>query len=64
MKENIIHFQLEGCNDVKYDVVFATAEQAGTEEPAKTAYVQAVRINGEWKLCVKTADDEFDKEMH
>ena len=58
-------FQLEGCNDVKYDVVFATAEQAGTAEPAKTAYMfNPVRINGEWKLCVKTADDEFDKEMH
>ena len=58
-------FQLEGCNDVKYEVVFATAEQAGTEEPAKTAYMfNPVRINGEWKLCVKTADDEFDKEMH
>ena len=45
--------------------MFATAEQAGTEEPAKTAYMfNPVRINGEWKLCVKTADDEFDKEMH
>ena len=29
-------FQLEGCNDVKYEVTFATAEQAGTAEPAKT----------------------------
>lgn len=39
--------------------------EAGTEEPAKTAYMfNPVRINGEWKLCVKTADDEFDKEMH
>ena len=58
-------FQLEGCNDVKYEVVFATAEQAGTEEPAKTAYMfNPVRINSELNLCVKTADYDFDKEMH
>lgn len=58
-------FQLEGCNDVKYEVVFATAEQAGTEEPAKTAYMfNPVKINGEWKLCVKTANEEIDRTMH
>lgn len=58
-------FQLEGCNDVKYEVVFATAEQAGTEEPAKTAYMfNPVKIDGEWKLCVKTADEEIDRTMH
>lgn len=57
-------FQLEGCNDVKYDVTWATAEKAGTAEPAKTAYMfNPVKINGEWKLCVKTADDEIDKTM-
>lgn len=54
-------FMLEGCNDVKYDVTFATAEQAGTEKPATTAYMfNPVKIGGEWKLCVKTAHDEFD----
>lgn len=58
-------FQLEGCNDVKYEVVFATADQAGTEEPAKTAYMfNPVKINGEWKLCVKTANEEIDRTMH
>lgn len=56
-------FQLEGCNDVKYDIVFATAEQAGTPEPAKTAFMfNPVKIDGNWKLCVKTANDEID--MH
>lgn len=56
-------FQLEGCNDVKYEVTFATAEQAGTEEPAKTAYMfNPVKINGEWKLCVKTPSEEIDQE--
>ena len=58
-------FQLEGCNDVKYEVVFATAEQAGTEEPAKTAYMfNPVKIDGQWVLCVKTADEEIDRTMH
>lgn len=57
-------FQLEGCNDVKYEVTWASAEKAGTAEPAKTAYMfNPVKINGEWKLCVKTADDEIDKTM-
>jgi len=56
-------FQLEGCNDVKYEVTFATAEQAGTTEPAKTAYMfNPVKVDGTWKLCVKTASDEVDME--
>ena len=57
-------FQLEGCNDVKYEVTRATADKAGTSDPAKTAYMfNPVKIDGEWKLCVKTADDEIDKTM-
>ena len=56
-------FMLEGCNDVKYKVVFATAEQAGTDEPATTMFMfNPVRIDGEWKLCVKTPSDEVDEE--
>ena len=54
-------FQLEECNDVKYEVVFATAEQAGTPEPAKTGYMfNPVKVDGDWKLCVKTLSDEID----
>jgi len=54
-------FMLEGCNDVKYQVTFATAEQMGSDQPATTMYMfNPVRVNGEWKLCVKNADDEFD----
>ena len=57
-------FQLEGCNDVKYDVTFATAEQAGTAEPAKTGYMfNPVKVDGSWKLCVKTANDQIDMNM-
>lgn len=56
-------FQLEGCNDVKYDVTFATAEAAGTDKAPTTAYMfNPVKIDGDWKLCVKTADDEIDME--
>jgi len=57
-------FQLAGCNDVKYEVTFATAEAAGTAEPAKTSYMfNPVKIDGEWKLCVKTANDAIDETM-
>lgn len=55
---------LEGCNDVKYKVTFATAEQTGGE-PATTMYMfNPVKINGEWKLCVKTLHDDFDQEQY
>ena len=54
-------FQLEGCNDVKYAVTFATAEQAGAPEPAKTSYMfNPVKVDGTWKLCVKTPADQID----
>ena len=57
-------FQLEGCNDVKYEVTVATAEQAGTAEPAKTGYMfNPVKVDGSWKLCVKTANDQIDMNM-
>lgn len=54
-------FQLEGCNDVKYDVVFATAKQAGTDKAPMTAFMfNPVKIDGEWKLCLKTLNDQID----
>ena len=55
-------FMLEGCNDVKYEVTFRTAEQTGGSA-AKTMFMfNPVKIDGEWKLCVKTASDEIDEE--
>ncbi len=55
-------FMLEGCNDVKYDVVFARAKDAGTDQDPKTAYMfNPVKINDEWKLCVKTLDEQIDQ---
>ena len=57
-------FMLEGCNDVKYEVTFATAEQTGTDQPATTMYMfNPVKVDGEWKLCVKGAEDEFDTDF-
>lgn len=54
-------FQLEGCNDVKYKVTWAKAEQAGTEEDPTTSYMfNPVKVDGTWKLCVKTLKDELD----
>lgn len=57
-------FMLEGCNDVKYEVVFATAENAGTPEPPKTSYMwNPVKIDGTWRLCVKTEHDKVDNKF-
>lgn len=56
-------FMLEGCNDVKYKIQFATAEQANTEEAPYTMFMfNPVKVDGEWKLCVKTTEDEIDEE--
>ena len=57
-------FQLEGCNDVRYKVTFALADSAGTSEAPVTHYMfNPVKVDGNWKLCVKTANDEIDMSM-
>lgn len=62
-KRQYYSFMLQGCNDVKYEVIFATAEQAGTEEPPTTMYMfNPVKVNDEWKLCIKTAEKEIDED--
>lgn len=54
-------FQLEGCNDVKYNVIFASGEAAGTSSPAIIGYMfNPVKVDGEWRLCVKTPTDFYD----
>lgn len=56
-------FMLEGCNDVKYEVTFMDAEKTGNGKAAKTMFMfNPVRVNGEWKLCVKQPDNEVDEE--
>ena len=62
-KRQYYSFMLEGCNDVKYEVTFATAEQTGTGEPATTMFMfNPVKIDGEWKVCLKNPEDETDPE--
>ena len=62
-KRQYFSFMLEGCNDVKYEVTFATAEQVGTDTPATTMFMfNPVKIDGVWKLCVKNSDDEVDEQ--
>jgi len=57
-------FQLEGCNDVKYDVIFASGEAAGTSTPAIIGYMfNPVKVDGQWRLCVKTLADAHDGNM-
>lgn len=61
-------FMLEGCNDVKYEITFATAEQTGGA-PATTMFMfNPVKVDNEWKLCIKTQDKAIDEgkqlEMH
>ena len=62
-KRKYFSFMLEGCNDVEYEVVFATAEQVGTDKPATTMFMfNPVKIGGEWKLCVKMPHDNVSQE--
>lgn len=50
-------FQLEGLNDVKYDIMFAE-----NDKTAKTAFMfNPVRVDGTWYLCVKRADQDIDE---
>lgn len=59
-KRQYYSFMLEGCNDVKYEVTFATAEQTG-DKPATTMFMfNPVKVNGEWKVCLKNPEDETD----
>ena len=49
-------------NNSGYEVTFATAEKAGTQEAPKTMYMfNPVKVDDEWKLCVKTATDDHDE---
>lgn len=62
-KRQYYSFMLEGCNDVKYEVTFATAEQTG-DKPATTMFMfNPVKVDGEWKVCLKTPDNETDPDM-
>ena len=56
-------FMLKGLNDVQYEVTFATAEQTGNDKPATIMFMfNPVKVDDEWKLCVKTGHDNVDQE--
>jgi hypothetical protein len=61
-KRQYYSFMLEGCNDVKYEVTFRTAEQTGGDAAKIMFMFNPVKKDGEWKLCVKTPTDEIDEE--
>ena len=50
-------FQLEGLNDVKYTVKFSSQDTTAT-----TAYMfNPIRLDGQWYVTVKRADQEIDE---
>lgn len=54
-------FQLEGLNDVKYDVAFGM-EDAETGALPHTSYMfNPVKLDGEWYLSVKMASQAIDE---
>lgn len=62
-KRKYYSFMLKGLNDVQYEVTFATAEQTGNDKPATIMFMfNPVKVDDEWKLCVKTGHDNVDQE--
>lgn len=55
-------FQLEGVNDVKYRIIFGQEDQPDVNGEAATALMfNPVKVDGNWYLTVKTADQSFDE---
>lgn len=58
-------FLYEGCNDVKYNVTFRNEIVSDSLRPLKTSYMfNPVKVNNEWKLCVKSAQDKTEKTIN
>lgn len=51
-------FQLEGCNDVNYEITFDSIDNARTH-----FMFNPVKVDGVWYLCVKTTGDQIDEHM-
>lgn len=57
-KRTYFSFQLEGCNDVNYEITFDSIDSA------KTHFMfNPVKVDGIWYLCVKGEKDEIDEKM-
>ncbi len=55
-------FQLGGCNDVKYKILFAEGDGTGENPDAFIGFMfNPVKVDGRWYLTVKRGDQEFDE---
>ena len=62
-KRKYYSFMLEGLNDVQYEVTFVDSEHSANKEPATFMFMfNPVKVDDEWKLCVKTGHDNVDPE--
>ena len=62
-KRRYYSFMLEGLNDVQYEVTFADSEHSANGKPATFMFMfNPVKVDDEWKLCIKTGHDNVDPE--
>lgn len=55
-------FQLTGCNDVKYRIMFAEGDEAAGVPAAYIGFMfNPVKVDGRWYLSVKRGDQEIDQ---
>lgn len=57
-KRRFFSFQLEGCNDVNYEIEFDTLDHSKTQ-----FMFNPVKIDGIWYLTVKNEHEEIDESM-
>lgn len=54
--------QLEGLNDVKYNITFAKEDNPEQNGQPVTAFMfNPVKVDGQWYLCVKRSDQDIDE---
>lgn len=55
-------FNSEGQNDVKYDIRFFEKTDSADTTPNTIGFMfNPVKVDGQWYLCIKEADQEFDR---
>lgn len=56
-------FMLEGLNNLKYEIIFAEEEHPEENGVPKTSFMfNPVKIDGQWYLTVKRADQEIGRD--
>ena len=64
LEYNLSYFsmQLEGLNDVKYNIIFAKEDHPEQNGKPQTSFMfNPVKLDGTWYLCVKRSDQEVDE---